>query len=273
MLVVLDAGHGGRDPGANYKNLQEKNIVLQITHLVREHLLAHFVVDVALTRNSDEFVGLSQRARFANSKDADLFVSIHVNAGGGEGFESYIYSGNLNRRTTIYQNVIHETIMNTLKRYGVNNRGQKQANFAVLRETAMPAVLLEILFIDTAMDRELLRNDSFLRNTAAAISMGIADALDLPEQQVGGISTGEPSTGENTGTPNGTVFRVQAGAFESLENAEELARQLEDQGFQSYVYEEGGLFKVQAGAFSEYENARLLATALNGKGFQSFIHT
>jgi N-acetylmuramoyl-L-alanine amidase len=273
MLVVLDAGHGGRDPGANYRGLLEKDIVLRLTKLVRDHLRSNFVVDVLLTRDSDEFIGLSRRAQIANERDADLFLAIHVNAGGGEGFESYVYSGSLNRRTRSYQDVIHETVLNTLRRFGVRDRGQKEANLAVLRETTMPAVLLEVLFIDTAPDRELLRDDSFLRNTAAAISMGIADALDLPEQQVGGISTGKPSTGENTGSSDGIIFRVQAGAFESLENAEELAGQLEDQGFQSYVYEEGGLFKVQAGAFSEYENARQLATALNSDGFQSFIHT
>jgi N-acetylmuramoyl-L-alanine amidase len=276
MLVVLDAGHGGKDPGAQYDNLNEKNIVLTITKLVRDHLTRNFKVDVVLTRTTDEFVSLRRRAEIANQRGADLFVSIHVNAGGGTGFESYIYSGTTNPRTPQYQDILHEHITDLLRKYNVNNRGQKKANFAVLRETTMPAVLLELLFIDSPQDRQLLTSDTFLKNVAAAISIGIADVLDLPEKSrvsssSGGQATPIPTGG--TGGTSGEIYRVQVGAFDSFDNAEALSDELERKGFEAFIYEEEDLFIVQAGAFKDLDNAEQLGARLKEAGFEVYIHS
>lgn len=264
MLVVLDAGHGGRDPGTSYGSLKEKHIALKLVQYVQESLTSGYEADVYLTRSSDVYVGLYDRARQANEREADLFVSIHVNAGGGEGLESYIYSGTVNQKTPEYQSIIHEHVMDVLKQYEVQNRGLKEANLAVLRETAMPAVLLEVLFIDNTKDRELLQSDRFLRNVADGIAVGIGDALHLPEKK-------RSNSGDNEATTE--LYRVQVGAFGSKENAEELGARLSEAGFESFIYEEDGMFKVQSGAFEKYENAQERAKALQEAGFETFIHT
>jgi N-acetylmuramoyl-L-alanine amidase len=258
MKVILDAGHGGKDPGASNGSLLEKNITLKLSKMVRDHLDSNFVVDVILTRDSDRFIGLRQRASIANENNTDYFVSIHVNAGGGTGFESYIFSGTKDKETSGYQDILHEHVMDLLRKYNVVNRGQKQANFAVLRETSMPAILLEMLFIDSPQDRELLTSEAFLNNAAASISMGIADVLDLPEK---------PQQ-----TSNDVVHRIQVGAFESFDNAEQLAKNLNNKGFESFIYEENNLYIVQAGAFKDFDNAEELANKLKAKGFEVYIH-
>ncbi len=94
-------------------------------------------VEVLYTRMDDCFLELSERAAIANKLKADYFVSVHINAGGGTGFESYVHP-NANSATIAYQNVIHAEIMKSLG--NVNDRGKKRANYAVLRETKMPAI-------------------------------------------------------------------------------------------------------------------------------------
>ncbi|QHE63498.1 N-acetylmuramoyl-L-alanine amidase [Rossellomorea vietnamensis] len=178
-IIVLDPGHGGTDPGASANGLQEKNLTLTIGLKVKQLLEAKYVVDVRLTRETDVLVGLSERADYANTLGASYFVSLHHNAGGGTGFESYIYPGTSSSETGRRQDVIHGEIMNFLSGYGVRDRGQKEANFAVLRETAMPAILLENLFIDTVNDANLLKNSNFITGLSNAIATGIGKALKL----------------------------------------------------------------------------------------------
>ncbi|UTE77642.1 N-acetylmuramoyl-L-alanine amidase [Rossellomorea sp. KS-H15a] len=178
-IIVLDPGHGGTDPGASGNGLQEKNLTLTIGLKVKQLLEAKYVVDVRLTRETDVFVGLSERADYANALGASYFVSLHHNAGGGTGFESYIYPGTSSSETGRRQDVMHGEIINFLSGYGVRDRGQKEANFAVLRETAMPAILLENLFIDTVNDANLLKNSNFITGLSNAIATGIGKALKL----------------------------------------------------------------------------------------------
>lgn len=176
-LVVIDAGHGGKDPGAVAHGLAEKDVVLRLARMVRNEL-AYYDVDVRMTRDADVFVELSDRAAFANRIGAALFVSLHCNAGGGQGFESYIHP-NAKAATATIQNVIHGEVMAYLRGYGITDRGRKRANLAVCRETRMPAVLLENLFIDHPRENVLLRDEAFLRGLAASIARGIAKALGL----------------------------------------------------------------------------------------------
>jgi N-acetylmuramoyl-L-alanine amidase len=175
--VVIDPGHGGLDPGAGGFGLREKDITLDIA-LVLRGLLADSV-DVSMTRDSDKFVSLSDRAKFTNTVGADLFVSIHVNAGGGTGYESYIYTDALDE-TGRLAGLIHNEVASFYKEKGFPDRGLKKANFTVLRETAMPAVLLENLFIDRKEDAEKLKDPGFRREIAGAVAKGIFKAFDLP---------------------------------------------------------------------------------------------
>lgn len=176
-LVVIDAGHGGKDPGAVGFGLRESDVTLRFALMLRDELGA-YEVRVHLTRATDVFLELSERAAVANRLGASLFVSPHCNAGGGTGFESYIYT-KAGEATAAIQNAIHGELAAYMAQHGIRDRGKKRANYAVLRETRMAAVLLELAFIDNEHDNRLLRDDGFLRGAAAAAARGIAKALGL----------------------------------------------------------------------------------------------
>lgn len=176
-IIVIDPGHGGKDPGAVAHGLREADVVLKLAHMVRDELSC-YDADVRMTRDKDCFVELSERAAFANRLGAALFVSLHCNAGGGQGFESYVYI-QPSTASVSYQNTIHGEVMAYLRGYGITDRGKKRANLAVCRETRMPAILLECLFIDHPRENGLLRDEAFLRGLARAIATGIAKTLGL----------------------------------------------------------------------------------------------
>lgn len=203
MKIMIDPGHGGRDTGAVGNGLQEKDVTLTIAGHIRDFLLDEYKnVDIRMTRDSDVFVALSERAEMANQWNADYFMSIHVNAGGGTGFESYIHT----TRTTgsvQAQDVIHPAIINAIE---VRDRGKKDANFAVLRETRMPAILTENLFVDHLNDAVLLKDPSFLQLIARGHVTGLEQAFHL-----------EKNSSSNT------LYRVivdgtQVGAYEQHQN-------------------------------------------------------
>lgn len=176
--IVVDPGHGGDDPGAVGQNLKEKDLNLKIGRRIVTELL-RYRCNARLTRKSDTNPGLNDRATLANSLNADLFVSVHINSGGGTGFESYIYRA-ASDSTVKYRDTVHSKVAGYLSGYGMADRGRKKAGFAVLRLTAMPAMLLENLFIDNSLDASLLRNETFMAGLAYTITLGIADALALP---------------------------------------------------------------------------------------------
>ena len=179
MKIMIDPGHGGPDPGAVANGLQEKDLTLTLALRVGELLMSRGA-EVHFTRATDHFVGLSERARMANAANVDYFLSIHINAGGGTGFESYTYSGTTGETERI-RSVIHAHVAAVFASVGLPDRGQKQANFAVLRETKMPAILLEYGFIDSRADAALLDDAAFLERLAQATAAGVAEAFELPE--------------------------------------------------------------------------------------------
>lgn len=176
--IVIDPGHGGIDPGASGYGLKEKDITLKLAQEIMRHFLSYDDTEIVLTRASNVLVTLDQRCLIANQAQADMFLSIHVNAGHGTGFESYIHPG-ATIQTREYQAKIHAAVMAYLRGEGLRDRGMKEANFQVLRETKMPAVLLENLFIDNEKDTGLLKSEQFLNNLAGSIAQGVINALDL----------------------------------------------------------------------------------------------
>jgi len=177
MKFMIDPGHGGKDPGAVANGLREKDLTLTLALRIGE-LLMRRGAEVYFTRATDVFVELSERARMANVAGVDYFLSIHINAGGGSGFESYTYTGT-GGATVEYQNVIHRNVAPVFTATGMPDRGQKQANFAVLRETKMPAILLEYGFIDHPRDAALLRDSAFLDRLAQVTADGVGEAFGL----------------------------------------------------------------------------------------------
>ncbi|MDZ5610220.1 N-acetylmuramoyl-L-alanine amidase [Bacillus pseudomycoides] len=180
MKLIIDAGHGGYDSGAVGNGLIEKNLTLQIARRVRDILLANYTINIKMTRDSDVFIALSERANIANSFGADFFISFHINSGGGTGFESYIYNGlSDSSSAAAKQQKMHAAVNPVLTKYGLRDRGAKKANYAVLRETAMDAILTETAFIDTTFDANLLKNPQFIEDLCQAYARGIAAILGL----------------------------------------------------------------------------------------------
>jgi N-acetylmuramoyl-L-alanine amidase len=252
LKIFIDPGHGGADSGASGNGVLEKNITLKIAQQISNILQNEYEnIAIRMGRNGDSAVSLSARTDAANNWNADFYLSIHINAGGGTGFESYIYPG-VGAPTTMYQEAIHEQV---IKETGFNDRGMKSANFHVLRETKMPALLTENGFIDTTADVNRLKDTSFITRIARGHVKGLEKAFSLRKKE------------EN----NTTIYRVQIGAFEVKENAEKLADQASRKGFATAVLFRNNLYIVQIGAFSSRRNAEQLAAKAEEAGFTTFI--
>lgn len=182
--VWIDAGHGGKDSGGIGNGLQEKDIVLKLSLAVKKHLEAEYEdVQALLTRSSDVFLELADRTRKANAAGADILVSIHCNAGGGTGgFESYRYT-TATPGSIQLQQAIHTEIMHEIAAYGVTDRGQKSANLHMVRESKMPAVLTENLFIDVVTDAAKLKRQEVIDSLAIGHVKGIAKFLGLQKKK------------------------------------------------------------------------------------------
>ncbi|WP_017296452.1 N-acetylmuramoyl-L-alanine amidase [Geminocystis herdmanii] len=173
-LVVIDPGHGGKDPGAvGINSLQEKQVVLAISQQVAR-ILEQQGIQVRMTRDSDYFVSLQERSAMANRMNADIFVSIHANSAGAgkpqvSGYETYYFQNGRALADTIHRNVI--------RRVDVRDRRVKQARFYVLRASNMPSVLLETGFVTGIEDASKLSNPSFQRQMSEAIAAGIIEYI------------------------------------------------------------------------------------------------
>ncbi|REB09583.1 N-acetylmuramoyl-L-alanine amidase [Sporosarcina sp. BI001-red] len=154
--IFIDPGHGGHDSGAVGKRSKEKDNVLKVG-LNLKALLESYGHTVKLSRSTDVFIALSERAQMANRWGADYFVSLHNNSATSDasGFETFIYNGNVSSSTTKLQAAIHNAIS---KEIGIRDRGMKRESLAVLRESSMPAVLIEYAFISNTVDETILIN-------------------------------------------------------------------------------------------------------------------
>lgn len=179
IKVKIDAGHGAHDPGAVGNGLKEKDLTLYLAKRVKAILDGYEGVQASLTRSTDVFLTLSQRANLANKDGVDLFMSIHINAGGGTGFETFIYNNNPKASTVAAQNVIHAAILKEIK--GVD-RGKKRKDLGVLRESHMTAILTEVAFIDHKGDAAKLSDAAFLEKAAQGHANGIINLFGLKKK-------------------------------------------------------------------------------------------
>jgi N-acetylmuramoyl-L-alanine amidase len=187
-LVVIDPGHGGTDPGATGHGLVEMELTLSISDRLVQALTRQWSVDVLLTRHDDAtFVGLPERPQMANERSAAAFVSVHINAAddpSARGFETYRHStATAASPSGSLQDGLHTSLVDALRPRGVRDRGQKTANFAVLRHSRVPAILGENLFITNADDAALLSQQATLDAIAAAYASGLARHLSLAPRQ------------------------------------------------------------------------------------------
>ncbi|MEC2161146.1 N-acetylmuramoyl-L-alanine amidase family protein, partial [Virgibacillus halodenitrificans] len=182
VKIFLDPGHGAQDPGGEGYGLKEKNVVLDIALKTADFLTKNYLgVAINLSRTSDRFLELEERAQLANTWGADYFVSFHNNAfnGSASGFESYIYSGNTSKETKEKQEKIHQYLASKIN---ANDRGMKEANFSVLRNTNMPAILLEYLFIDNIVENSLLKNDRYREWLGEITAEALAQSFNLKKR-------------------------------------------------------------------------------------------
>jgi len=206
VYIMIDPGHGGKDPGAiGPTGLYEKSCTLAIALKVGA-TLAESGVTVGFTRTTDVFTELSDRAAKANTAGADYFVSIHINSAtnaAANGTETYAYAtGGKGEKLA---KAIQANLVSTI---GLTDRGAKTANFAVLRETKMPAALTEVCFINNPAEEALLKTDAFISKAASGIASGILAFLEI---------TAATPVQEDAGTlivsaPRATVGQAQAWA-------------------------------------------------------------
>jgi N-acetylmuramoyl-L-alanine amidase len=227
--IQLDAGHGGSDPGAVGHGLHEADVVLDLCLKTGDYLTDHYEkVKVTYSRSNDTYLSLSQRTDIANLRKVDFFYSFHNNSFRNEaahGFETWVYD-KVGKETLHLQEVIHSEVMGFLKQHGITDRGKKKGNLHVVRETHMPAVLAEYLFISNKKENSLLRNKDFINGLAEVTAKGIAKALGLKAKP------------KPVPKPSGELYKVQIGAFSLKANAEKVAKEAKSKGFNAYIVKE-----------------------------------
>ena len=296
--VIIDAGHGGQEPGAVYEGRQEKEDALQLAFDVG-NALERRGISVSYTRVSDVYDSPYEKAAMANASDADIFLSIHRNAmpvpGTASGVENLVYedSGTAG--------ALGRNIGEALAEAGWTDLGVKERpGLVVLRNTKIPAVLVEVGFINNEKDNEFL--DANMAATADAIADGVlktfreldeAEKAGRPAEETGqpGGETSQPAEGtsrpaEETGRPGGETSRpagernpssdlyvVQTGVYRQRKNAEAELLELRELGCPAYLTAKNGLFYVQAGAFRNLDNAVRMEQSLRRLGYGTVILT
>ena len=221
--IIIDPGHGGKDPGAvGNKQYYEKKIVLKLALMLKKELKKALPkIDILLTRETDKFISLEKRTAFANSKKGDLFISLHCNALENtkvRGIETYYLSltknqtalnlaarenssslKNISDLQAILNDLINQTkvpeskklaqivqknlIQELKKKYSPKSLGVKKAPFLVLVGSQMPSILVEVGFVTNKNERALLSRSSYLQK----ISQGITKGVVIYTQSIGKI--------------------------------------------------------------------------------------
>jgi len=181
ITVVIDPGHGGQDKGATgISGLKEKNVNLTVA-LYLEELLRARGFNVVMTRKNDTSLTLAERAALAEKAKADLFISIHANASlnnkYASGTETYYYQNKKTSPQSLYlASLIQQEVSAALK---LPSLGVKKAPFHVLRETSMPAALVELAFLSNAVDETILASDHCLKLAAEALYRAVLRYYNL----------------------------------------------------------------------------------------------
>lgn len=175
MKVVFDPGHGGKDPGAvSPQGLKEKDVVLKLGKMLHGFFLSGvgraFGIDSKITRSTDVFVELAERAQISNSANANLFISLHCNSFDKKepkGLEVYHYPGSVLGEKAA--SIIYREMQDQLK---MTDRGVKTDTFTVLQKTRCPAILIELGFLSNPEEEKKLADDKWLELAATSIFIG-----------------------------------------------------------------------------------------------------
>lgn len=245
--IMIDSGHGGMDNGAVYMGRKEKDDNLRIGLAVGE-LLEKAGYHVLYTRTTDRYDTPLQKAQMANNAGADYFISFHRNSGEVpntyHGAQALVYSDN----TRASQ--IGEAIMNQLVQLGFQDLGVvERPGLVVLRRTNMPAVLLELGFINNDEDNRIF--DEQFDEMADAIVRGIEQSIPL------------------TTAPK--QYGVQVGLFRYQSNADYLQEELQDMGYTVMVRRQEPFYAVVVGREPTLEDAVTLQGQLRQQGYDTLV--
>lgn len=183
ITIVVDAGHGGEDFGTHSLDTpkyQEKNLNMS-TAMMLKNFLQYFGYRVVMTRTNDVFISLEERAQMTNKLKPKLFVSVHYNSAPSkqaEGIEVYYYLDEKDRRRKECSKYLAEAILSkVIQNTQAKSRGVKHGNYSVIRETKVPAVLIEGGFLTNKNEMDKLKNATYLKQIALGIAQGIQEYI------------------------------------------------------------------------------------------------
>ena len=247
--VIIDAGHGGEEPGAMYDGRREKDDALRLALAIGQ-ILEKNGVDVVYTRTTDVFDTPLEKAQIANNSGADYFVSIHRNAmpvpGTGSGATVLVYE-DAGVPAMLAENIQRNLVQTCFNDLGI----QERPGLIVLRRTQMPAVLVEAGFIDNPVDNRFF--DENFDAIAQAIADGVLETIRQQEQQ-------RPE-----------YYQVQVGAFSTRMPADRLVRELQAKGLPAFIVYDDGLYKVRVGAFLNMDYAVRMERTLRNLGYPTVL--
>ena len=223
--VFINAGHGGSDPGAVANGFEEKDLNLAIATACRDELKRHGVT-VGMSRSKDDDEALDEAVYECNEFAPDLAVSIHNNAGGGDGIEIYYhYKGG--KCKTAATNVINEVVAIGQNSRGIKIRKNKEGRdyYGWIRRTVAPAILIECAFVDNKKDIAIIDTPAEQKAMGIAIAKGILKSLGIQWVEEKKVETKK------------TLYRVQVGAFSVKANADAYVKKLKADGYDAFVVE------------------------------------
>ena len=212
--IYINPGHSDKDPGAvGYETEHRLNVA--VSNHMKDHLLANYECEIRM--NPGTMGNLYEICKDANDWGADLFVSNHFNAGGGDGYEALVYSEARRAMGKIFEKHVLAI--------GQNSRGVKiRTGLVVLRDTKMPAVLNEGAFVDNKQDIQDWDEDAELKKLAIAYAEATAEVMKLERKP-----QPDPEPEEQK------LYRVQVGAYAVKANAEAMLEKLKADGYEGFI--------------------------------------
>lgn len=223
LLIVVDAGHGPNTPGKRSPDgMREYEFNSRVADVLKSELEKYEGVKVVFTHADSRDVPLAERTDRANALKADLFVSIHANANTGKmgdwgGIDTFVYTSKPKEAVALAKVVQ----ANLIKATGLRDRGVKPADFHVLRETHMTAILIEHGFMDSRTDLPKLKSDKY------RVLCGETNAKSIAAHY--GLKPAEPAD---------ALYKVQVGAFKSKAHADAYAKKVAAEGFNTTIVKE-----------------------------------
>lgn len=262
VKIMLDAGHGGSDPGAVYNNRLEKDDNLVLALAVGD-LLSEMGYEVLYTRTNDVYDSPVKKASIGNASGANYFVSFHRNSSPNpdsvDGVQTLLYNDS-GTKATMARNINKE-----LEKLGFRNINvEARPDLAVLRRTRMPALLIETGFINSEKDNKLY--DEQFEEIAMAIASAINKTLSPATMAV----NASEASYENP-VREAAKYQILMGVYRGFATASYQMSKIKEAGFDADIYEDDGLFQLRVGDYQDVDAATKEQSKLKEKGYTTLI--